>query len=413
LTAPDIPIPEALTATFERLASAGKQAWLVGDCLREMLCGERPRSYEALTTATADEVLTLVSRAIPTGRAGSVLTQATPIGPLDLRVAPQPNADPEAILKSLADRDFRILTPALCVQTGAWVDPWDGLGDLASKQLRRVDDDRAASAIFGLRAARLMAEGDLIPDPGVCEASRNGAGSVRDAPQTLIRRELTRVLLAPRAEAGLCFLRDTGVEAGLIEGVQPDASRLIASLPLDLPIRLTAWLRGTRARQLLRHGRFGFMFSQRIYHLLENHPIDQAVSTANGSAVSRLLDQLGESDVALLFGLRNAEIAVMTQTLRDDRAGPEDTVRNDEIDAARASVAAMENALEAARVRRVRADIRSHLRLTGREIIEILACGEGPLVGRALDFLTEAVREDPTQNTPDALRARLVEWSRE
>jgi hypothetical protein len=39
-----------------------------------------------------------------------------------------------------------------------------------------------------------------------------------------------------------------------------------------------------------------------------------------------------------------------------------------------------------------------------------LGCGPGPRVGRALRFLTDCVVEDPSCNTPGALRARLAAW---
>ncbi len=44
--------------------------------------------------------------------------------------------------------------------------------------------------------------------------------------------------------------------------------------------------------------------------------------------------------------------------------------------------------------------------------MEILACEAGPQVGRALRHLTDQVVEDPSRNTPEALRALLAAWAR-
>ena len=44
--------------------------------------------------------------------------------------------------------------------------------------------------------------------------------------------------------------------------------------------------------------------------------------------------------------------------------------------------------------------------------MEILAWEAGPQVGRALRYLTDQVIEDPSHNTPEALRALLETWAR-
>jgi hypothetical protein len=54
---------------------------------------------------------------------------------------------------------------------------------------------------------------------------------------------------------------------------------------------------------------------------------------------------------------------------------------------------------------------RFDLALGGREVMELLGCGPGPMVGRALRYLTDRVVEDPSRNTPEALRALLAAWS--
>jgi hypothetical protein len=42
--------------------------------------------------------------------------------------------------------------------------------------------------------------------------------------------------------------------------------------------------------------------------------------------------------------------------------------------------------------------------------MKLLGCGPGPSVGRALRHLTDCVVEDPSRNTPDALRTLLADW---
>ncbi|UCE87331.1 MAG: hypothetical protein JSU66_06310, partial [Deltaproteobacteria bacterium] len=54
---------------------------------------------------------------------------------------------------------------------------------------------------------------------------------------------------------------------------------------------------------------------------------------------------------------------------------------------------------------------RLELAIDGRGVMRILGCGPGPRVGRALRYLTDCVVEDPSQNTADRLRERLLAWA--
>ena len=50
------------------------------------------------------------------------------------------------------------------------------------------------------------------------------------------------------------------------------------------------------------------------------------------------------------------------------------------------------------------------LALDGRAVMDLLGCGPGPEVGRALRHLAKAIEADPACNTPDRLRERLLAW---
>ena len=54
---------------------------------------------------------------------------------------------------------------------------------------------------------------------------------------------------------------------------------------------------------------------------------------------------------------------------------------------------------------------RFDLALDGADVMRILGCGPGRTVGRALAHLTDCVVEDPSRNTPEALRALLESWA--
>ena len=53
---------------------------------------------------------------------------------------------------------------------------------------------------------------------------------------------------------------------------------------------------------------------------------------------------------------------------------------------------------------------RTRLAIGGREVMEILGVGPGPLVGRALRYLARRVEEKPDCNREDELRELLQGW---
>jgi hypothetical protein len=126
--------------------------------------------------------------------------------------------------------------------------------------------------------------------------------------------------------------------------------------------------------------------------LLLWHPVDEKVP-ARDASIRRLLHRAGESGVERLLRLREAECA----------AGSASGDASERLDALRGALA---------RVRRAGRLLlaRTDLALDGRRAMEILGCGPGPEVGRALRHLTECVLDDPARNTPEALEALLVAW---
>jgi hypothetical protein len=93
--------------------------------------------------------------------------------------------------------------------------------------------------------------------------------------------------------------------------------------------------------------------------------------------------------VAALLALREAELGA-------GAAGQE-------------SLATLRGAFERERGRQDLALHRLDLALDGRAVMEVLDCRPGPMVGRALRWLTERVLEDPTLNTAERLREILLE----
>jgi hypothetical protein len=126
--------------------------------------------------------------------------------------------------------------------------------------------------------------------------------------------------------------------------------------------------------------------------------VERRASPQRSAELRKLLRRAGDENLEHLITLSEAELRV---------APPKDAQR---------AVARKERLVQLrAGLERVRGSgrlalHRSDLALDGREVMHVLRCEPGPLVGEALGYLTERVIEAPECNTPDALRALLAQW---
>ncbi len=393
LARPGPELPPAVAGLLSRLEAAGFEAWLVGGCVRDLLRGAPVRDFDVATDAPAERLLALFPRAIPIGiRHGTVMVP-TEAGPVD--VTRYRGADLD---EDLAHRDFTVNAMAWHPRECRLRDPHGGARDLAGRRLRAVGSTAARmreDPLRALRAARLLAQLGFVLDPGVEPAVAASRAPLRRIPRERIRSELQALLLAPRAEAGLALLRRAGIEADLAPGTRPDAPRVVAALPLRLPLRLAGWLRGTDAEAILARLRFPRAVAREVGRLVRLHPVDGQADPDQRPSLRRLVKRAGREGVEDLFALRRAELAVQ---------GPEAGDARQRLAALRDGLAALEAAGALALRRR-------DLALSGRQVMEILGCGPGPRVGLALDHLTECILEDPDCNTYEGLRRRLLAWA--
>jgi tRNA nucleotidyltransferase (CCA-adding enzyme) len=390
-------VPDAVVAVVERLAADGHASWLVGGCVRDLLAGRTPVDFDVATAAPPETVLATFRRAVPTGLQHGTVMVPTAAGPVDVttfRGGPTLDED-------LAHRDFTVNAIALDPCRGEIRDPFDGRADLDKGRLRAVGSARdrfVEDPLRALRAARLAAALDLEVDPEV-EAAMGGVGpGLERVARERVRHELTALLLAPGAAAGLRLLRRTGLEARLAPGAAADAPDVVAGVPARLDLRIAAWLRGARVIPILRTLRFSRRTVDAIAHLLRWHPVEAGVDTTSDASVRRHLRRVGEHALPDLVALRRAELSLGAE------AGTPDAARAQE------HLAGLETAVQRVRAAGSLALHRHELAIRGDEVMRVLGTGAGPHVGRALRWLTERVIEDPAKNHPDMLRALLLEW---
>jgi tRNA nucleotidyltransferase (CCA-adding enzyme) len=391
---PPLEVPTPVSHLIATLVEAGHETLLVGGSIRDLLSGMPVGDFDATTAARPDQVLSLFPRAVPIGLQHGTVMIPTESGPVDVTTF----RGGGGLEIDLSHRDFTVNAMAYDPAAGQLFDPFGGQAHLSDRKLRAVGSARerfAEDPLRALRAARLVATLGFEVDGEIEEAMGAVGTALAHVARERVRAELSGLLLGDHAGPALALLRRTGLEADLAPGANADAARLVPALPRQLELRLAAWLQGAKAAAILRRHRFGRRRSERVLHLLDLQPVEAQVHLGREAAVRRLVRRAGEEDLAVAIEWRRIQL---------ERVAPDAE--------ASARLDALQHALARVRAAGTLALQRQDLAIDGREVMTLLGCEPGPSVGRALDYLTERVIEDPACNTPDALRAILAGWWR-
>jgi poly(A) polymerase len=219
----------------ERFQAAGKRIFLVGGPVRDGIAG-RPGGVapdsdvdiDLTTDATPDEIEALV-----TDISDALWTQGKRFGTIGFKhkgrrfeitthraEAYVPDSrKPDVrfgsdIETDLSRRDFTVNAMALSLPELLLVDPFDGIADLAARQLRTPLDPEVSFSddpLRMLRAARFIAGYGLSPVTGLVAAVEAMRSRLEIVSRERIRDELDKLLLLPNPTAGLWFLVNTGL----------------------------------------------------------------------------------------------------------------------------------------------------------------------------------------------------------
>ncbi len=380
-------LPEAVRTILSTLGANGHASFLVGGCVRDHLSGEPVRDYDVATPATPHEVLALFPCAIPIGLRHGTVMVPTPCGPVDVtsfRGAGGLHSD-------LGHRDFTINAMAFDPATESFVDPFEGRADLLARRLRAVGsaaDRLGEDPLRALRAVRFLSEGGFEPDAELVAAMGETAAALPGVAGERLRAELERTLLGRGVRSALALLRRTGLEAALAPGTSERAAARVEALPPDRDLRLAGWLAGTDPGPVLARLRCSRAVADRVARWLRAHPLRPEGDPGRPADVRRLLQKHGEDDLAALLALARATEPAGAQPLLAEWTE------------------AVDGLADAGGLVITRED----LALDGQAVMEAVGGGPGPVVGEALRYLLDCVLEEPSQNTPENLRALLAEW---
>lgn len=434
-------VPAAVLAIVRRLEEAGFETWAVGGAVRDAVLGLPAVDWDLATAARPQQVRRVFRRTVPVGidhgtvgvlGGDGVLYEVTTFR-RDVetfgRHAVVEFAD--RLDDDLSRRDFTLNAVAYHPIRRELHDPFDGLGDLEHRRLRTVGEPARRFAedwLRVLRALRFAGQLGLEIEADTWAALTHAAPNLTVLSAERIREELVKVMTkSRRASAALSLYAASGALAVLypeldaLVGLErgdvraPDAwAESILAVDQVSParpvLRLAALLHGlgmpgARLRDLRGGWRFtghevhgGPMATALMRRLKASNADAERVGAlvrlqsdlfppdAPPATVRRWLRAIGVARVRDLFRLRIAlHRAVATGSGHDGL----DLV---------------------ARWRKAHAALLSRpvLEVTGLAIggADLIALGlvPGPRFSEILDALLERVLEDPSLNTPEALR---------
>jgi len=211
-----------------RFVAAGHQLYLVGGSVRDAFLGRLGNDLDFTTDATPQQVLALAEGwaeatwttgiefgTVGLARAGLQLEVTTFRADRYDRASRNPAVTyGESLTDDLVRRDFTVNAMALSVPGHEFVDPFDGLADIASQTLRTPgtpEDSFADDPLRMLRAARFVAQLGFTADRPAIEAITAMAEQITRITAERVQAELSKLLLGAHPRAGLQLLVSTGL----------------------------------------------------------------------------------------------------------------------------------------------------------------------------------------------------------
>ncbi len=455
------PVLDELSPLTERFIASGHRLYLVGGTVRDLLIGDdrddfdfdatttaRPGDIKACLAGWADAVWTQGERfgtigAKKDGRTYEITTHRAEAYNDDSRKPHVEFAD--EIETDLSRRDFTINAMALELtsSTPNLVDPFGGVGDLATRTLRTPLSPEVSFSddpLRMLRAARFIARYQLQPVPELTTAVAAMHGRLEIVSAERIRDELDKLIVVDHPSAGLWFAIETGLAdeflpelpamrleqdpihrhkdvlthtLAVVENVRPgmradfDFRRTrLAAMFHDVGKPQTRGYQQGKGVTFHHHDAVGARMTRKRLTALRYSNDDVAAITELVALHLRFHTyQMGWTDSAVRRYVRDAgpllgELNVLTRcdcTTRNERKAAILAKRMDELEERIGELAQCEEM----------ASIRPEL--DGKQVMEHLGIGPGPLIGRALAFLLE-IRLEEGMIGDIEIRRRLDKW---
>jgi putative nucleotidyltransferase with HDIG domain len=455
-------VPEPVLEVLRVLRRGGKQAFLAGGAVRDLLLEAQGRApaaqgdFDIATDALPEQVQKLFPRTAPTGIAHGTITVLTGSGPVEVTTfrGEGPYLDgrrPSSVTflgdieGDLARRDFTVNAIAWDPMEPGFAgirDPFGGLADLRRGVLRavgRAEDRFAEDGLRPLRAVRLATILKFALEPRTRKAIPATLDTFAKVAAERVRDELTKLLLRGQpASRGLRLLARTGLLRHIVPelteavghpqnrwhafDVWEHTLRAVDNAPRDLVVRLAALLHdvgkprsagpghGPGEHTFYNHDKLGAEMTVEILSRLRFPKRD---------VVERVAHLVREHNWHYLPEWNDATIRRTIARVGKEELEPLWQLRRADLQARGRFVEeglqtqrALEERVAAALLQTSALSVKD-LAIGGQDVMEVLQISPGKLVGQVLAKLLDAVLDEPDLNTRADLLKRAPEVARE
>ena len=426
--------------------NAGKEIYLVGGAVRDMLRGEKSHDWDLATDAAPDEVTAIMRSAkgkvIPTGiRHGTVTviykknnaevtTFRTEADYSDGR-RPDKVSYAATIEEDLSRRDFTMNAIALRLPSGEVVDPFKGAKDIKAELIRCVGDAAQRFSEDGLRplrAVRFAAQLGFIIEQDTLDAIPDALSVCEKVSSERVRDEIEKIIASSLPSQGFRLMEETGLmhlflkELSECRGVEQKgfhqfdvldhsllACDFAAAKNYSQEVRLAALFHdigkpscraideasgvitfyrhdevsAAMCRKIMERLRFPNAVTDKVCHLIKEHMFKYDDDWTD-AAVRRFIARVGEENLEDMYSLRRCDTFAFAGKAGNNVSLNTFSKRIDEV------------------LAEGRAFSLKDLAVSGNDLMQI-GIPSGKMLGAVLKELLETVLDDPAQNNREKL----------
>lgn len=431
-------VPNKIKDFCSVFSKSGFSCYLVGGAVRNLIRGIKPSDFDFATDALPEEMIKLFRKVIPTGIEHGTVTilykdmqyEVTTFridGVYSNSRHPDNIEFSSSIYEDLKRRDFTINSMAYDPVKDILLDPHDGRTDLKRKLIKSIGDPEKRFSEDGLRVLRgcrfASQLGFKIEENTLSGMIKQGF-RLEFISAERIRDELIKILMSDQPSKAFFIMKETGILKYIIpeleEGIGVEQremhifdvfEHLLYSADFaekNLVIRLAALLHdigkpesfeirdGIRtfymherisadtASAVLKRLKFPKAVEKQVCHLIREHMFNYTEEWTD-SALRRLISRVGRENIKDLIKLRYADRAGM-------KGKPFECIND------KSFICRINSLLENENVFTIK-----NLAVNGNILSEEADIPKGPVMGSVLDFLLEAVLDDPGMNKKEKL----------
>lgn len=438
-----INLPPPVQTVIQTLQKNGYEAYVVGGSVRDILMNKQTKGWDFTTSAAPEQILELFPDSFYDNQFGTVgikmpddiyeiTTYRSEKGYKDHR-HPDKVVWGKTLDEDLSRRDFTI--NAIACDGKELIDPYDGQKDIAGKLIRAVgipDERFEEDSLRMMRAIRIASQLGFQIEEKTKQAIEKHAALLIEISKERVRDELLKIVTSDFPADGILLLKNTG----LLEYILPEFVAAFATVqkspkrhhlydvgthsikameacPSKDPIVRFATLihdigkpqtfhkdetglitfynhevAGTKlARVIVQRLRFSKKDSERILTLIRWHQFS-VDERQTDSAIRRIIRRVGKENLADMLALRIG-----------DRLGG----------------GAQESSWRLELFKKRLEDVQKQpfsikdLKVNGNDVMKILNCRPGPIVGKTLTDLFSQVEEGILANVREALLEKIKE----